>query len=113
MAKKKEIISDIGLKNIEQSIENLDKNNQDIAKKIIDEIKFCSNTLEELKQEVRDKGAITEMEQGSYSIERENPALKSYNTTIKNYQNLLKQLAELFADLPPDNKPDELEAFCK
>ena len=39
--------------------------------------------------------------QGSYSINRSNPALKTYNTTIANYQKLMKQLVEL---LPTDKE---------
>ena len=66
-----------------------------------------------MKKKVDDDGVVVTMPQGDYEIERENPALKSYNTSIKNYQNLLKQLSELFGDLPPENIPDELEEFCK
>ena len=39
--------------------------------------------------------SLTEMCQGSYSINRENPALRSYNISIKNYQSLVKQITEL------------------
>ena len=48
--------------------------------------------------------------QGAYSIDRENPALRSYNTSIKNYQSLIKQITEL---LPKDEKSieDEFDEF--
>ena len=41
--------------------------------------------------------------QGDYSIDRENPALKSYNTTIKNYQTLIKQITELLPSESENN----------
>ena len=69
--------------------------------------------MKKLRKAVDDDGVIVTMPQGDYEIERENPALKSYNTSIKNYQNLLKQLSELFEDLPPENIKDELEKFCE
>ncbi|MCQ2979506.1 MAG: hypothetical protein MJ245_06900 [Clostridia bacterium] len=62
---------------------------------LIDEALFCGDTLTKLKQRVNDEGVITKMSQGNYSIDRENPALKSYNTTIKNYQSLCKQIVDL------------------
>ena len=50
--------------------------------------------------------------QGTYSIERENPALKSYNTTIKNFQNLLKQISELLPiDIPENDGNDPEDDF--
>ena len=44
--------------------------------------------------------------QGEYSIDRENPALKSYNTTIKNYQALIKQITELLPNENESNRDD-------
>jgi hypothetical protein len=48
--------------------------------------------------------------QGNYSIDRESPALKSYNTTIKNYQTLIKQITDL---LPVETKKDVGDEFDK
>lgn len=78
---------------------------------LIDEALFCGKILKELKEKVNDDGVITIMAQGDYEIERENPALKSYNTTIKNYQALIKQINDLLGDQPKTNEPDELEKF--
>ncbi len=114
MTKKKDVI--LGkdkLKNIKKSIKILPKEKQDVANSLLDEAMFCTDTLMELKKIVIADGVITEMEQGDYSIMRENPALKSYNSTIKNYQNLMKLLSDLFANIPVEEKPDELEEFCK
>lgn len=66
---------------------------------LIDEALFCGDTLAKLKERVNEEGVVTEMSQGSYSIQRENPALKSYNTTIKNYQSLVKQIADLIPNV--------------
>lgn len=100
-------------KDVKKAIKNLSKPKQNIANTLLKEAKFCVAALEELKKEVEQYGVITSMDQGDYSIDRENPALKSYNTTIKNYMNLMKQMAELFDNLPVENKPDDLEEFLK
>ena len=97
-------------KNIEKVIKKLNKAKQDVANSLLKEAKFCAETLEKLKTEVIIEGVVTDMEQGDYSIKRENPALKSYNTTIKNYTSVIKQLNDM---LPTEEKPkdDGFEKF--
>jgi len=67
---------------------------------LVDKAEFMEQTLKELKDNINANGAITEMCQGNYSIERANPALQAYNTTIKNYTTIIKQLNDM---LPVDN----------
>lgn len=83
------------LEKLKKIFEEEDTGHSKLALTLIDEASFCGATLEKLKDKVNKTGVITEMCQGDYSIERENPALKSYNTTIKNYQALIKQISEL------------------
>ena len=113
MSKETKMLTGTTFKNIEKAIKKLDKTKQDVANSLLKEAKFCTETLEKLKTEVINEGVVTDMEQGDYSIKRENPALKSYNTPIKNYQNIMKQITDLFSDIPPEFKPDELEAWLK
>lgn len=61
-------------------------------------------TLIELKDLVNEHGAIDDMPQGDYSILREHPALKSYNTTIQRYTTVTEKLLNL---LPKDEKPPD------
>ena len=77
---------------------------------LLDKAEFMEDTLEELQIKVKLDGVVTEMCQGDYTIERENPALKSYNTTIKNYSSVVKQINDM---LPIENKPqdDGFESF--
>lgn len=83
------------LKSLKKVFQEENSNISKVAISLIDEAFFCGDTLRKLKEEVNKGEVITEMQQGDYSIMRENPALKSYNTTIKNYQALLKQITEL------------------
>lgn len=113
MAKKKNIKNAYTkLQNLKQVFENEDTSHSKLALSLIDEAFFCGKTLEKLKKKVEEDGVITEMCQGDYSIQRENPALKSYNTTIKNFQALLKQISELLPiEIENKNKNDEEDDF--
>lgn len=106
MAKKK--IADI--KDLRKVFEKTNDNRCKLALSLLDKAEFMEDTLEELQIKVKLDGVVTEMCQGDYTIERENPALKSYNTTIKNYSSVVKQINDM---LPIENKPqdDGFESF--
>ena len=67
-------------------------------------------TLTKLQTKVKADGVVTSMCQGNYDIDRENPALRSYNTTIKNYTSVIKQIADL---LPETNIKQDGEDLLK
>lgn len=94
MAKKK-IISYEKLIDLKETFQEVGGDKQKLAETLIDEAIFCGETLARLKERVTKDGVVVQMCQGNYSIDRENPALKSYNTTVKSYQNLIKQIKEL------------------
>ena len=88
---------------IKDTFEKMDNDKSKLALSLLDEAYFCGDTLNKLKEKVEKDGVVTEMCQGSYNIDRENPALKSYNTTIKNYQALIKQITELLPNESENN----------
>ena len=93
MAKPKQIKIDLGkLKDIYNLIAD-DK--KIIAQDLINEIEFLAETLSRLKELIRNGGVVEQFEQGRQSFMRENPALKSYNTTIQRYSLIYKQLTDL------------------
>ena len=107
MAKKK--ISNI--KELKETFEQLDNDKSKLALSLLDKAEFLEETLQELKIKVKLQGVITEMCQGDYSIERENPALKSYNTTVKNYTSVIKQLNDMLPTKEQNPKDDGFESF--
>lgn len=90
------------IKELREAFENSDKSK--LALPLLEKAEFLEETLNELKLKIQSDGVVTEMCQGSYVIERENPALKSYNSTVKNYTTIIKQLNEL---LPKNENPDD------
>lgn len=98
------------LKPLENTFLKMDNDKGKLGLSLVEEANFLGNTLKNLREQVVKSGVVTEMCQGAYSIDRENPALRSYNTSIKNYQSLIKQITEL---LPKDEKSieDEFDEF--
>ena len=72
-----------------------------VALALIDKALFLEETLNKLQKQIEEAGTITEMCQGSYNIQRANPALNAYNITIKNYSSIMKQLNDM---LPKQEK---------
>lgn len=104
MAKKKTL----DLKELKSVYETLSNAKSKLALSLLDKAEFLEETLKELQIKVKSDGVVTEMCQGEYTIERENPALKSYNTTIKNYTSIIKQLNDM---LPIENEKSNNDGF--
>ena len=98
------------LNELESVFKSMDSAKGKVGLDLLVEIQFMKKTLERLRKEIDNKDIILEMQQGEYSIDRSNPALKTYNTTIGNYNKLMKQLTDL---LPNNEKPkdDGFEGF--
>ena len=96
-------------------IKDLETEEQNMAMYLINELAFMKVTLEDLKEEVSEYGVIDIMPQGEYSIKRENPALKTYNTMVQRYNSTLKQLDDFINKLVPraDGDVDLLSAFIQ
>lgn len=107
MAKKK--ISDIS--ELIKIFNKKDDARSTLALSLLDKAEFLEKTLQQLKAEVTISGVITSMCQGNYEIERENPALKSYNTTIKNYTNVIKQINDMLPKEENNPKDDGFDNF--
>lgn len=101
------------LKTIESTFITIGGDKCTLGLSLLDEVYFCQQTLKKLKAKIKKTGEVDVMSQGSYSIVRENPALKSYNTLIKNYQTLIKQINDLLGDAPKNEELDPLEEFNK
>ena len=99
MSKKKEIDKDRLVKNeinrLTKLFKDIDRNKRLTAKGLIEEAAYMKITLQELKIEIDKHGPIDEMPQGDYSILREHPALKSYNTMVQRYTNIIDKLTNL------------------
>lgn len=98
------------IKRLTDIFKEVDSKKQRTIKGLIEESAFMKATLLELKEIIQNEGVINEMPQGEYSIMREHPALKSYNTTIQRYTTVTEKLLGLLPKDTPGND-DGLSEF--
>lgn len=78
------------------------------------EAAFMRATLAELQEEIAIKGATELFEQGEQKMIRESPAMKTYNTMIKNYTVVIGKLLDQLPEGKPGGKEDdELISWAK
>lgn len=92
----------------------LPKDEKILLEKLGQEAAFMSATLEDLKEVVNRDGVVTSMPQGDYSIDRENPALRSYNAVIQRYNTTIKQIFDMLGKTPVENHdPESIRDFIR
>lgn len=91
---------------------NLEKNKKKIAEKLIENAAFMSITLEDLKKDIVKYGVKETYVNGKdqYGF-KESVESKTYNTMIKNYMNIIKQLNDMVPEDKRINEDDEFKQF--
>lgn len=82
------------------------------AEGLIHQFAVTSVTLDRLVDEVNEGDVIENFKQGTQELRRENPALKSYNTTIKSYTALSKALLDLLPEKSQKQAGEEIMNFA-
>ncbi len=100
-------------KEFKDILEKVPQNKRQVAERLVEELLFMRETMEDLKKQIREKGTVEQFEQGKQKFMRESPALKSYNTTVNRYSQLYKQLTDLIPKIPEVQKSNELYDFVK
>ena len=78
---------------------------------LIYQLAVTTVTLERLVDEINAGDLIEDFVQGAQKLRRENPALKSYNATIKSFATLSKSLLDLLPNTTQSNAGEELMGF--
>jgi hypothetical protein len=86
---------------------------REAAETLLKEIVFLDATLTTLKEKIEKEGVIVRVPVGYSKADRENPALKAYNTTVMRYSQLIKQLTDLLPKPTEIHKTDPLIDFIK
>lgn len=102
------------LAKLNRIFKNLPADKQKLAEGLKSQAAFMVATLAELQEIMNQDGPVEMFEQGKQRMLREHPAAKTYNTMVRNYTTVCKQLFDL---LPDDAKnksvADELMEFVK
>lgn len=115
MARKKQTEKDkrinAEIKRLNKILEDLPEDKQSIADGLIAEAAFMRATLEDLKKDINENGVVDEMPQGDYSIKRESPAVKTYNTMVQRYNGTCKEIFNLLPKEVVVEEDDGFDAF--
>ena len=99
------------VKKLTTIFKDLDKDKKVYADRLINQAAFMYATMSELQETINAEGTIELFQNGAQQMLREHPAIKSYNTTIKNYMSVIKQLIELTPQIA--SKKNELLGFLE
>ncbi len=91
---------------------DLPDNKKKMADKLIENASFMSITLDELKEDIKLYGVKETYVNGKDQFGfKESIESKTYNTMIKNYMNIIKQLNDMLPEDKKINEDDEFERF--
>lgn len=83
--------------------EELDENQKAVINPLVQNAAFMRVTLDDLQKIISEQGPVEHYQNGAHqSGVKQSAALQSYNSLIKNYTAVVKNLISL---LPPENRP--------
>ena len=97
-------------KDIQKYYKDLPEEKRTYAEKLVDRMFFMERTLKRLEKEIRETGPMVKGKNGNgFNVIQENPAQKSYNVMIKNYNSTMKMLI----DMLPGSIEDSGDEFTR
>ena len=98
---------------LKKLFKDLDENKKKLAKNLIENAAFMSITLEDLKKDIIKYGVKETYVNGKDQFGfKESVESKTYNTMIKNYMNIIKQLNDMLPEEKQISEKDEFDKFC-
>lgn len=100
------------MKRVKKTLKNISEDKKPIAQDLYSQLVFLNKMLEECKKSIDEKGTIIEIVNGNQKYIKENPGVKTFNTTIQRYALIYKQYIAL---LPQEEQKedDKLMLFVK
>ncbi len=97
---------------LKKLFKDLPNNKKKMSEKLIENASFISITLDELKEDIKIYGVKETYVNGKDQFGfKESIESKTYNTMVKNYMNIIKQLNDMLPDEKKINEDDEFERF--
>lgn len=98
---------------LKEVLQKIPEDKKAIGGRLADELIFMQATLTDLKEQIKENGTVELFKQGKQEFMRESPALRSYNTTLKQYSALYKQLCDLLPKEESATKSNAIYEFLK
>ena len=83
------------LKELDNILSKIPEEKKDAAMLIYNELSFILITIEELKKQIQENGAVEHFINGKQDFLRESPAMASYNKLMKTFDIFYKNLINL------------------
>lgn len=94
------------LKKLKRIFTKLDSRVKKAVENLMYNAAFMSVTLQELQKSINKNGVISEYKNGENQFgTKKSPEVETYNTMIKNYSAIIKQLTDLLPKKPGDDPP--------
>ena len=103
---------EVNVKQISPLFQNVPAEKERFTDGLIYQLAVTIVLLERLVKELNEGEVIEDFVQGSQRLRRENPALRSYNTTIKSFATLSKSLLDLLPEKTQKQAGEELMNFA-
>lgn len=103
------------LKKLKKIFKNIDKNKKETVEKLVESAAFMAVELQELEEYISEYGVTEEYCNGQNQYgTKKSSKVEVYNTMIKNYSSIIKQLCDLVPGelLPTTDKGNALLAFA-
>lgn len=96
------------VRRLRSSFAKMDEKTKATAKALIENAAFMSVTLFELQAQMNENGLTDTYQNGEHqSGTKKSPEVEIYNTMIKNYSGIIKQLTDLLPDAPVAEPKDD------
>lgn len=109
---KSKVIS-VDMQQIKKIVDNMPEDRKPLANNLYNELLFMNETMQQLKEQVREHGAVDIFKQGNNEFPREHPALTAYNKTLGRYNQTFKQMADLLPESDGKEQTDALMDFIQ
>ena len=97
------------LQKLERIFAKAPENKRELCEKLINNAAFMAEQLTNLQDIIKRDGCVDQYKNGENQFGlKKSAALEAYNTIIKNYNSVIKQLLDI---LPDGAEADELESF--
>ena len=84
---------------LKRQFSKIDKKKKTLVQRLIENAAFMAVTLEDLQQEINEKGCISEYKNGENQYgTKKAPEVEVYNTMVKNYAAVIRQLTDLLPE---------------
>lgn len=97
---------------LKKLFKDIEENKKNLVESLIYNAAFMSVKLEDLSNYIMENGIKEEYQNGENQFGyKESVEMKTYNTIIKNYTNVIKQLTDLLPEKKQKEIGDELDKF--